>query len=119
MKRALRLLAATLSALLLLAVGQFKHVSAMQMPHDMMGMNHGSSAGSSLTCATLCSTMTVGKKEMYDTVVRKDEDEPEPPYYRQFQANAAQLNCLHSQKPLSADLPLKVPIHIRHCVFRS
>jgi hypothetical protein len=119
MRKVFRLFTASLGAVLFLAVSQFNHVSAMQMPHDMTGMSHGSSTGSSQTCATLCSTMTVGKEDILSTDNLKDEDEPEPPYYTLFQTSYEHLDSLHAQKPYTPDLPLKVPIHIRHCVFRS
>ncbi len=118
MRKAFRLLTASFATLLFLAVGQFNHVAAMQMPHDMAGMNHNSSTSSSQTCATLCSTMTVGKEEKYYTVERRDEDEPEPPFYLALRSQTY-LATLPVRQPDDPELPLKVPIHIRIGVFRS
>jgi hypothetical protein len=120
MRKIFHILIAGLGTFLLLVVGQLSHVAAMQMPHEMSGMNHGGSTDSSQSCTTLCATSVVHlEKHPTSSVLPGDDEDLGLPYYLHLQKEYASSSTLKLQKPVSPDIPPKIPIYILYGVSRS
>ena len=108
-----------LAALSVLSLGAHS-ASAAPMSMEPMNAAHGPSVSS---CFTACITATVQKKDIVNDVEKKDE-EPEPPYYTQFQTSSlAAFDIRHTQEARfaidSLIPPDKLPAYIKLTVFRA
>lgn len=110
-----------LSVLSILSLGvHAAAVQTMNMGHSMGGVSHQASLSS---CFTACTTATLHKEDVIKDT-EKDEDEPQPPFYVQFQASLlTALEEKHNQETRLAvsqePPPDGVPAYIGLTVFRA
>ncbi len=124
MKQVLRKVGTYFSAVLLAVVTFGASTSALlpQASHAMGGMNP--SVGSSLNCITICTLATFHKGDYLNETDKNDDDEPQTPFYTQFQPSTLiTLKKEHSQKTRLAierePPPGGLPAYIALTVFRA
>lgn len=102
-------------AVLFSTVGIIGHASAMPS-----GVHHGSTHGmSTANCATVClSAPTNSIKRDTPPVYDEQDDEPEPPYYLQFESAQTGWYAEKSITPRIIDIDDKIPILQLCCILR-
>lgn len=110
-----RIFNAIIFAVLFSTVGIIGHASAVPS-----NTHHGSMHGTSpANCATVClSAPTNGIKRDITPAYDEQDDEPEPPYYLQFESAQTGWYAEKSITPHLVDIDDKVPILTRCCVLR-
>lgn len=112
MKRLLHILISGIIAIVSLAIAPTAPVSAMQA-HD------NSQHSMSQHCSTLCNSVGIKKTDDSDIQHIKEDDEPTPPYYLQFQSARTGIRVdtvIHSRE--KDDVRTNVPIYRLCCVIR-
>lgn len=119
MKKLFTTISTAFLVLLLNTFGLALHASAMPMAsHEMNGMNHTS--GNSANCATLCRTAVFNKEEVLNTATEENDDEPQLPFYAQFQTGLfSRIDPKSRLYAANVKPPPKVPIYILYGVSRS
>lgn len=124
MKQVLRKVASCLSVALLAVLTFGIHASALlpQASHVVGGMNH--SASSSSSCITICTLATFHKDDYLNEADENDEDEPQTPFYAQFQSSP--LVALEKEHGRETRLAIErepppggLPAYIALTVFRA
>lgn len=111
-----------LSVLSVLSLGvHAAAVQTMNMGHSMGGVSHQASLSS---CFTACTTVTLHKEDVIKDTEKDEDDEPQPPFYVQFQASLlTALEEKHNQETRLAvsqePHPDGVPAYIGLTVFRA
>lgn len=111
-----------LSVLSVLSLGvNAAAVQTMNMGHSMGGVSHQASLSS---CFTACTTATLHKEDVIKDTEKDEDDEPQPPFYVQFQTSPLlALEEKHSQETRAAGdrepPPGGVPAYIGLTVFRA
>lgn len=106
MKRFIKIINAAFVGLLFSTLGIVGHVSAMPS-----GMHHGGVTehnSSSTNCVTVC-LGTPADKKREQPVFEEDDDEPEPPYYLQFESAQTGWFAEKSIVSRSIEEPEKIP----------
>ena len=107
-----------LTALSVLSLGVHT-ISATPRKMEPLGSVHGATTSA---CTAVCVTATLQKEDIV-TDVDKEDDEPEPPFYAQFQPSPLDaIEEQHNQEARSArnmqQPPGAVPVYILMNVFR-
>ena len=101
------------------------HAAALQpmssMGHSMGGASHQTSSSS---CFTACTTATLHKDGIIKETDKDEDDQPQPPFYVQFQTSPLlALEEKHGQETRAAldrePPPDSTPAYIRLAVFRA
>lgn len=93
----------------------------MNMGHSMGGVSH---QVSSSNCFTACTTATLHKDEIIKETDKDEDDQPQPPFYVQFQTSPllALEEKLSQETRAAGDReppPDSTPAYIRLAVFRA
>ena len=100
------------------------HAAAAQTMNTGHSMGGASHQVSSSNCFTACTTATLHKDEFIKDTEKDEDDEPQPPFYVQFQASLlTALEEKHNQETRLAvsqePPPDGVPAYIGLTVFRA
>lgn len=101
-------------AVLFSTVGIVGHASAMPA-----GMHHGSASTPSVSnCATACLSAPTSETKREAPIYDEKDDEPEPPYYLQFESAQTGWFAEKSFVSRSIEEPGKIPKYQLCCVIR-
>lgn len=98
------------------------HVSAMSQETASGGMSHGIKSIASISCVSVCTTITVKCADDLEIPDKnEDDDEPALPFSLTVAETTASLNQLHSEKARSIvkyEPPPGIPLYIQFAALR-